>query len=92
MNKHPMQKIAVIDGCPRFVTNEIVRFLVSAYPGGLNALTEMNFHDPDWSQLAQLIGYSTSGYGELSYANRKHVVKADKTAEYWIYKKREAQP
>jgi hypothetical protein len=38
-------------------------------------------------QLAQLIGYSVSGYGDLSYASRKSVRLADEIAEKLIRKK-----
>lgn len=67
--KHPMQKIHKDEhGTPRFVANPIVRFLLDAGPFDLNQLAVMNFSEADHRQLAQLIGYSTSGYGDLSYA------------------------
>lgn len=40
----------------------------------------MPFSDEDWAQFMQLIGYSTSGYGDLSYADKAHVHKADQQA------------
>ena len=33
----------------------------------LNTLARMNFPREDWVQLAQLLGYSVSGFGDLSY-------------------------
>lgn len=67
----PMQPI-VLDphGRPRFRQNALVRYLLDQ-PGGqtLNDLARLpNIPMEDWAQLAQLIGYSVSGYGELSYA------------------------
>lgn len=36
------------------------------------------------SQFAQLTGYSVSGWGDLSYASRKDVAKADEIVEALI--------
>lgn len=44
----------------------------------MNMLALMPFTDEERSQLAQLIGYSVSGYGDLSYA--KNVAEADEIA------------
>lgn len=71
LNCVPMQPI-VLDphGTPRFRQNALVRYLLDQ-PGGqtLNDLARLpNIPMEDWAQLAQLIGYSVSGYGELSYA------------------------
>lgn len=83
MTNHPMQPI-VMDphGVVRFKANPIVRLLLDyASERGLdlNKLAIMQFSDEDRSQLAQLIGYSVSGYGDLSYAVR--VEEADQEAE-----------
>jgi hypothetical protein len=63
--EHPIQPI-VIDayGVERFKANAIVAHLAN---GRLNELATMDFSDEDWQQLAQLIGYSFSGWGGLSY-------------------------
>lgn len=83
--KHPMQDIIVAeDGVVRFRKNKIVRFLLDwATPRGmsLNDLARMDFDDADREQLAQLIGYSVSGFGDLSYASEETVAKADVIAE-----------
>lgn len=79
--KHPMQPIVLVDGIARFKDNRLVRFLIDQY--GLNQL-HMRCSDAtqdDWNQLAQLIGYSVSGFGDLSYADHETVAKADKIAE-----------
>jgi hypothetical protein len=55
-------------GTPRFKQNRLVMALVEAYPDRLSGLGRIPNIDPeDRRQLAQLIGYSLSGFGELSY-------------------------
>ncbi|ANF28013.1 hypothetical protein PS273GM_12980 [Stutzerimonas stutzeri] len=71
-------------GTIRFRENKIVRHLLDfAEPRGcgLNELARMDFSQEDRMQLAQLIGYSVSGYGDLSYASRESVETADAIAE-----------
>ena len=63
--KHPMQPIEITKGTPRFKRNAIVNFLAMKF--GLNELASMDFPLEDWEQLAQLMGYSLSGFSELSY-------------------------
>lgn len=78
----PMQPVVIDkDGVARFQENPIVRWLLDiAMPyANLNTIDAMNFSDEDRSQLAQLIGYSVSGYGDLSYA--VHVKEADEAAD-----------
>lgn len=43
----------------------------------LNTLSLMNFEREDWVQLAQLLGYSVSGFGELSYVEESDYARAD---------------
>lgn len=69
----PLEKDA--QGVLRFKENILIRALLDhgrATGLGLNELA-LKFNKPehvdDWQQLAQLIGYSLSGYGELSYVN-----------------------
>jgi|SRR5581483_1916219 len=68
--KHPMQPIIVDDhGIVRFQQNAIVRALLDQkgiIPLNLNDLAEMDFSQADWEQFYQLIGYSLSGFHELS--------------------------
>ena len=54
-------------GVIRFRGNAIVRFLLDAGPFDMNQLAHMRFTRAERSEFAQLIGYSLSGYGELSY-------------------------
>lgn len=64
--KHPIQPLAPDEhGTIRFKENKIVDFLAKQF--GLNELAALGFPREDWEQLAQLIGYSLSGFGDLSY-------------------------
>jgi len=53
----------------RFKQNKIVRHLLDEGPFDLNQLAVLNFKREDRVQFAQLIGYSISGWGELSYVS-----------------------
>ena len=70
--KHPIQPIENKDGVLRFKENAIVRHLLDygqKHGCGLNELACMDFSNEDHMQLAQLIGYSLRGYGELGYVD-----------------------
>lgn len=82
MNKHPMQAIVIAeDGVVRFQANGIIRWLVDSGHINLNEVGLMHFDDEDRMQLAQLLGYSVSGFGELGYADPVVVSEADEKAE-----------
>lgn len=74
--KNPIQPLAKdAKGVLRFKENALVSALLEHWRAtgfGLNELA-LKFctqeHADDWQQLAQLIGYSLSGYGELSYVS-----------------------
>lgn len=70
MAKHPIQPL-VSDGSGvlRFKENAIVRHLLENGKIDLNALACLEFPQDDREQFAQLIGYSLSGYGDLSYVS-----------------------
>ena len=72
--KHPIQNIE--EG--RFVDNKIVSYLLEAGGIGLNDLAVMDFDNEDREQFAQLIGYSVSGYGNLSYVSDASYSAAEK--------------
>jgi len=75
--KHPVQPLVIDpDGIVRFKPNKIVRFLLDAGPFDLNKLALMPWDDEDHVQLAQLIGYSLSGFGELSYVSPEEYERA----------------
>jgi hypothetical protein len=68
--KHPLQPlIRDEDGTARFKVNAIVRFLLDAGPYDMNKLSLMPFSQEDREQFAQLIGYSYTGFEELSYVS-----------------------
>ena len=57
----------------RFKENKIVSYMLDAGKRGekfdLNTLACLDFTDDDREQLAQLIGYSFDGWGDLSYVS-----------------------
>ncbi len=70
MKTHPIQPILLVNDVARFKENKIVSKLLdfSQSKGyGLNEIACDNFSQEDHIQLAQLIGYSHSGFGDLSY-------------------------
>lgn len=67
-------------GVIRFKANAIVCFLLDAGPYDMNALAQMPFKREDYEQFAQLIGYSVSGFGDLSYASTETIEAADRAA------------
>lgn len=80
---HRFQKNEVIDYIIRHAAELIdTRGVPGVVPGSidLNKLTVATQHVPrdDWMQFAQLIGYSVSGFGDLSYADKTTVAAADR--------------
>lgn len=67
--KHPVQPLVYDEDVIRFKKNSIVAFLLDAGPFDMNQLALMPFSNEDREQFAQLIGYSLSGFGELSYVS-----------------------
>lgn len=69
MPKHPMQPLEWDKNeVLRFKRNPIVEFLLdNPARVDMNLLARMDFSREDRQQFAQLIGYSLSGYSELSY-------------------------
>jgi hypothetical protein len=71
--KHPIQPLE--EGCDkviRFKKNAIVKYLLEhaeKHGCNLNDLRDMGFSKEDHQQLAQLIGYSLGGYGDLSFVD-----------------------
>ena len=78
MSKHPVQPLYWDEhGIRRFKENAIVRFLLDAGPFDMNQLAMMPWSDEDREQFAQLIGYSLSGFGELSYVSDETYKRAE---------------
>lgn len=70
-------------GVVRFRANAVVSFLyqwASARGMGLNELALMPFDAADREQFAQLIGYSVSGFGDLSYVSDETYARATAAA------------
>lgn len=68
--KHPIQPLEADDkGTLRFKENKIVRYLLDNGGIDLNQLAIIDFSDNDREQLSQLIGYSLSGFGDLSHVS-----------------------
>lgn len=75
-----MQGIVLKDGAVRFRENAIVRKLLNETPMKLNELAGMTFPQKDWEQFYQLIGYSLSGYHELSNVSDQSAFQATQAA------------
>lgn len=84
MKPQPMQPIAWDGkGVIRFQENAIVRAVLdfaSERGMSLNEIAVMPFRREDREQFAQLIGYSVSGFGDLSYVRPSTLRKADAIA------------
>lgn len=80
--KHPIQNLYIDEHrIIRFKKNEIVCFLLDNGKFDLNNLSMMNFSKEDWEQFMQLIGYSLSGFAELSTVTDKTYYRADRKAK-----------
>ena len=75
---HPDQPIVVVDGIARFKHNAIIKWIIESNRTNMNELAVLNFTNADRAQFAQLIGYSVSGFGDLSYAPRDKVAHFDR--------------
>ena len=75
----PMQPIHFDpNGTARFVENRIVRWLLDAGPFDMNQIMCLpGISIEEFVQFAQLIGYSVSGFGDLSYIPPEIVEEAD---------------
>lgn len=94
--RHPMQPIGFDGhstehsprGVIRFKSNAIIEWLFRTGKLDLSEISMMAqsgmFPTEDQVQLAQLLGYSVSGFGDLSYVPRYVCNEADaKAAELW---------
>lgn len=86
--KHPRQAIEWDGhGVVRFRSNPLVRWLLDQVPMALNKTAVLASHegeevtDEDHAQLAQLMGYSVSGWGGLSYVSEEEAEACDAIAE-----------
>lgn len=68
--QHPMQPIFTDgNGVRRFKPNAIISHLFEVGVINLNKLAMLDFSNEDRQQFAQLLGYSVSGYSDLSYVD-----------------------
>lgn len=79
---HPFQPVGLVDGVLRFKANAIVNDLLDGLiPQDLNKVAALvasgRYSRGDYSQLMQLVGYSVSGFGDLSLVPPEHVAYAD---------------
>jgi len=86
ISKQPMQPVYEDDfGTVRFKGNSIVEHLMQNGNIDMNGIDSLNFPKEDREQFAQLIGYSLSGYRDLSYTSKesykeaKHIYKSTKS-------------
>jgi len=93
ITKHPRQPIELDErGTVRFKRNHIVDFLVRDMRPGYDMNTismkvhNGEFSNEDYVQFCQLIGYSVSGYGDLSMIPAEEVEECDALA-YELLKK-----
>ena len=79
----PMQEVEVDpNGDHRFRPNALVRYLLDAGGIDMNQLAALpNVSGADHEQFAQLIGYSVSGFGELSYTSDATYAKAAEASD-----------
>jgi hypothetical protein len=76
--RHPIQPIEKdARGVLRFKSNKIVEHLLEHGGIDLNKLAVMDFSREDREQFAQLIGYSLSGFGSLSYVSDETYAAAE---------------
>lgn len=88
MPEHPMQPLEKDKhGTVRFKKNAVVRFLLEAGPFDLNQIWQMPWSIEDMEQFYQLIGYSVSGFGEISGFRKETVAEADRRADHEFYSK-----
>ena len=85
--KHPTQKI--VDS--RFVANDIVRYLLDNGGIDLNQIAVLPFSKEDIEHFYQLIGYSLSGYSELSEVSNDSYDKAISLEENPTYTDSQAE-
>lgn len=72
--KHPRQPAVMVGKTARYKENKIVRYVLERAKLGektdLNMIMILPFSNGDRRQFWQLLGYSLSGYADLSFAER----------------------
>lgn len=96
MAKNPMQPILLAgDGVVRFKENRIVSWMLDMLQSRGITLNDIAVtfdrtgkDQDDYQQLMQLIGYSVSGYGDLSSHDPDVLVVADQEAAKLVKRKK----
>lgn len=83
-----MQPLVFDEKVVRFKRNKIVERLLDDGPFDMNAIALWDVPKEDREQFAQLIGYSVSGFGELSYASPAVVNAADRAADKMLRRRK----
>jgi hypothetical protein len=78
--RHPIQPLEDVEGVLRFKENAIVRRLLDDGPFDMNQIATWRVSRDDAVQFVQLIGYSLSGFGELSYVDDETFETAQRMA------------
>ncbi len=79
MSDYPIQPLYEDDcGVFRFKENAIVKFLKETSSFDLDMLHKMPFSVEDWEQFMMLLGYSLTGFGELSFVREETYERAEK--------------
>lgn len=82
MSRHPIQPLEKDDtGVIRFKRNAIVEYLLDHGGIDLNEIASKEFPREDLEQFAQLIGYSLSGFADLSYVSDETFAMAERSAD-----------
>lgn len=78
MSEFPMQPLEWDDNVVRFKRNRLVEYLLDHGGVDMNqlALLQHEVSEEHYEQFAQLIGYSVSGFSDLSYASDKIIKEA----------------
>jgi hypothetical protein len=79
--KQPMQPIYIDhQDVTRFKNNGVVQWIIDSKKLSLNDIDTEAFPAEDVAQFWQMLGYSTSGYGGLSFIPEAIVAEADAKA------------
>jgi len=94
--KHPDQPLVWVENVVRFKQNKVVDFLLGQASAGVKC--DLNqiwilyhrklFSIEDMVQLYQLIGYSVSGFGDISNFPKKTIRKFDELAAKMVAKRK----
>ena len=90
--EHPMQPLVMDGNVVRFKRNAIVDRLFNEGVINLNRIAMWLDSVPveDVEQFWQLLGYSVSGYGDLSFIRPETVAKADELAAEMVKQAKES--